>query len=644
MKYLPPRETPPLPDESWHEEETPIGEILGRAFGAIRRNLYFPIIFLIAGVGLAFLALQFITPKYSSSVSIRIERRSPLRDSSDMDYSRYGDRGYLQGEVMWFTYRPVIEEMLSRVGLVEALRSPQDQQELIREFQEKRIQVEPFRGANVLKVTSSWNTARKAREIVSTLADVFIERYEKYNQDELDRQTLFLSRQVKDLKARIEEKEAGLSEFQKTTRLLSTEEGLKSLNESLTTLEIELGKAEFELKNLIYNKELLKTQIDNLGQSAPVGPVLVSHLLTPASPLYDKMVQAEALEKSIQLLKQEEEQTEGQTGFGSASPVNESLRVSLVQPSPLRRQLEDVMALEKELHTLQLRYMPKHDSVILATEKLDDASRTARSMIVSLDRAGGSLFDQWGPSILLSKAATWAPGLGVERQKLPRMEEKLKTLSQDIRQMIRQFDPAGVPIFDTFGAGYMLAQAVTWQGMGKHTTEQGERLKDNLRTLEFNEESLNNRIAGLREEIRKTQQRFDDLPASQAILEGKVREIKVLEDLYVMLEQRLSTAMIEARANMWQVEIVDPPAEPTDPDFPKPALFLAGGLILGLLLGCGIPILVELLADRILSPEDVERQLGIPVLAKLPELGSHNAPALGWTERLKSIGYKKGTS
>lgn len=644
MKYLSQRDNSPQPEDSWQGEETPLGEILGRAFGAIRRSLYFPIIFLIAGVGLAFLAIKVIQPKYSSTVSIRIERRSPLRDLADSDFSRYGDRGYLQGEVMWFSYRPVIEEMLSRAGLVEALRSPKDREELIREFQEARIQVEPFRGANVLKVTSSWNSPRKAREIVSTLADVFIERYEKYNQDELERQTSFLSRQVKDLKTRIEEKEAALSEFQKTTRLLSTEEGLKSLNESLTTLEIELGKAEFELKNLLYNKQLLKTQIDSLGQSAPVGPVLVNHLMTPASPLYDKMIQAEALEKSIQLLKQEEDLKDAQTGFGMPSPVNESLRISLVQPSPLRKQLEDVMALEKELHGLRLRYMPKHDSVILASEKLDDASRTARTMIVSLDSAGGALYDQWGPSILLSKAPTWAPGLGADRQKLPRMEEKLKTLSREIREMIRQFDPAGVEIFNTFGAGYMLSQSVTWQGMGKHTAEQGDRLKDNLRTLEFSEESLNNRISGLREEIRKTQQRFDDLPASQAILEGKVREIKVLEDLYVMLEQRLSTAMIEARANMWQVEIVDPPAEPTSPDFPKPALFLAAGFLVGLFLGCGIPVLLELLADRIMSPEDIERQLGIPVLAKLPELGSHDVPAIGWTERLKSIGYKKGTS
>jgi len=281
---------------------------------------------------------------------------------------------------MWFSYRPVIEEMIDRVGLTATLTGSVERRDLIREFQEKRIRVKPFKGASVIQVSCDWNNAEQAKDIVATLTDVFIQRYEDYNQNELDRQTSFLARQVDELKDRIKEKEASLSEFQKSARLLSTRDGLQSIDDSETTLELELSKAEYDLDTLNYQKKQLLLQLDSLGKTAPVNQALVGHLTTPTSPLYEKLKQAETLEKSLALLEQQESD-EG-TGrldplgreFGRPSPVNEAVRKSLVQNSPLRSQLLEVISLEKELRNLRLQYMDKHDSVIVAMDKLNDAS------------------------------------------------------------------------------------------------------------------------------------------------------------------------------------------------------------------------------------------------------------------------------
>lgn len=606
------------------EEETPTSEIVFRALKGLRKRFYFPIVFLVLCLAGTLIAMKVVEPRYSSRAMVRIEKRSPLQDESRLTKN---DPGYLEGEVMWFTYRPVIEEMIDRVGLASALVSREERQKLIKEFQEERIQVEPFKGASTIEVRAFWNNPRQAREIVSTLTEVFIERYETYNQTELERRTSFLARQVEDLKARIEEKEASLSEFQKTAKLLSTDDGLKSINESVTTLEVELGKAEFELDAIIYQKKQIQSQIENLGKSSPVSPALVNHLVTPTSPLYDKLQKAEALERSIALLEQQEQDEADGVGdglqdtFGQPSPVNEAVRKSLVQDSPLRSQLMEVIQLEKQLKNLHLQYKDKHTTVILAKDQLRDASESARSMLEALDPGAVKYFDEWGASVLLAQAETWAPGLGVETQKLPKYKERLEELSGEIRQLIGQIDPDGVEVYESFGAGYLLSQAINWQGQGVDTSIRLEDLTAQLRELEFTEKELRDRIAKLEESIEDTELQMDELPSNQAILDGKERELRVLENLYVVLQQRLSTATIEARANMWQVEVVDPPVMASDPDFPKPKKFLAMGGLMGLLLGIGLPLLIEFMDNRIQSPQDIEKKSGLPVLAKLPELG-----------------------
>ena len=629
MKQLPPAQE----YQRSVKQETPTSEFILRGVKGLKKRFYFPIVFLLLCVGGAFLALRMVEPKYSSSATVRIEKRSPLKDEDSKGRTR--DSGYLDGEVMWFSYRPVIEEMINRVGLLPSTASNEERRKLIKQFQEVRIQVKPFRGASVIQVSSFWNDPALAQQIVSTLTDVFIERYESYNQNELERRTSFLERQVEDLKLRIKEKEANLSEFQKTAKMLSTQDGLKALNDSVTTLELELGKAEFELNNIVYQKKQVQSLINGIGKIAPVNQALVNHLLTPTSPLYDRLKQADALEKSIALLEQQKrDEADGLTdtsgiAYGKPSPVNEAVRKNLVQNSPLRQQLLEIVSLEKELRNVRLQYQDSHTSVILAKDRLKEASESARNMLGALDPNGVQFFDEWGATVLLAQAETWAPGLGVETQKLPIYQERLNNLSEEIRQMIEQIDPAGVEVYKSFGAGYLLSQAISWQGQGADAARRLEDLNRQLKDLEYTEQAVTARMEGLKDNIQTTKLLLNDLPSNQAILDGKVRELRVLEDLYLQLEQRLATAAIEARANMWQVEVVDPPVMASAPDFPKPMMFMALGFLMGGLLGFGLPLLIEFTDTRIHSPEEIERRLGLPVLAKLPEMGTRHRELRG---------------
>ena len=63
--------------------------------------------------------------------------------------------------------------------------------------------------------------------------------------------------------------------------------------------------------------------------------------------------------------------------------------------------------------------------------------------------------------------------------------------------------------------------------------------------------------------------------------------------------------------------LASPALAPLKPAWPKPALNLAAALFMGVLLGAAAALLREFIQRRVLGREDVERELGLPVLAEL---------------------------
>lgn len=68
--------------------------------------------------------------------------------------------------------------------------------------------------------------------------------------------------------------------------------------------------------------------------------------------------------------------------------------------------------------------------------------------------------------------------------------------------------------------------------------------------------------------------------------------------------------------------------EPESPSQPKPGLYVALGLFVGLLLGLVLVIMIELFNPRFRSPQEVEEIMGLPVLAALPRIKGDKARAL----------------
>ncbi len=89
------------------------------------------------------------------------------------------------------------------------------------------------------------------------------------------------------------------------------------------------------------------------------------------------------------------------------------------------------------------------------------------------------------------------------------------------------------------------------------------------------------------------------------------------------------------------VRVLDRPLQPTAPILPRPALNLALGAALGLLVGLCFAVGRELLDRTVRDPEDVERELGIPSIGSLPDVASRVGLAALYYGRYSQEGDKK---
>jgi uncharacterized protein involved in exopolysaccharide biosynthesis len=97
--------------------------------------------------------------------------------------------------------------------------------------------------------------------------------------------------------------------------------------------------------------------------------------------------------------------------------------------------------------------------------------------------------------------------------------------------------------------------------------------------------------------------------------------LRLAVSAYGDLLDRLDGARIEletARAAFkYRYRVLDPVKVPKKPAKPNVPIFLVGGLILAALLGVAAAVLTDLGGGRVLEAWQVERQLGLPVLAAI---------------------------
>jgi tyrosine-protein kinase Etk/Wzc len=153
-----------------------------------------------------------------------------------------------------------------------------------------------------------------------------------------------------------------------------------------------------------------------------------------------------------------------------------------------------------------------------------------------------------------------------------------------------------------------------------------EGLRTHRATLEAQLAALKGREGALAQLLARRQEEVRAVPTDQTTMARKLREQRVQEQLYLMLLQRQYDLQIEKDSIPTVAALGPRAAVPITPSEPKRGLYVAIGLVCGLLLGLIAAGLVDQLDDTFGDDGEAERHLGVPVLGHVPIAAADDLP------------------
>jgi len=151
-----------------------------------------------------------------------------------------------------------------------------------------------------------------------------------------------------------------------------------------------------------------------------------------------------------------------------------------------------------------------------------------------------------------------------------------------------------------------------------------QQLRAKLKQDELNIVDLTKRQNQIQEQIRILQGRVQSSPMVEQQFKELTRNYQTALDMYNdLLKKRTNSAMatdLEHQQESETFRVLDSPSLPESPSFPKPWMFIGGGIGGGFALGLGIMYLLAMVDKTMYTEQDVEHCLKMPVLAMIQNI------------------------
>jgi len=147
---------------------------------------------------------------------------------------------------------------------------------------------------------------------------------------------------------------------------------------------------------------------------------------------------------------------------------------------------------------------------------------------------------------------------------------------------------------------------------------------ENLLLARSEVDGLEEEIKSLKQMVAELEHRVSGYGANEGEFSRLERDLKVKRELYDDLLLRRENARITSSLGIFEqdkrIKVIDRPFTPTAPDNPPSYLFFIAGLIGGILVGCGLALLLEISDTTLRRRDRLEALTGVPLLTRIPPL------------------------
>jgi polysaccharide chain length determinant protein (PEP-CTERM system associated) len=336
--------------------------------------------------------------------------------------------------------------------------------------------------------------------------------------------------------------------------------------------------------------------------------------------------------------------------------INENLRVREEQSlgttafleaeiQPMRRQLENVEQKIQEFRNMHMGELPEQLGINLRTldqlrvqlDKTKDSLRSTKDRLIILEsqmKANQNIIIEPSDSTVVGEESSEVMSITLLKQQLESLQAsytdrhpdviRLKNKIADLEAKLAsgEYKMASPEIFKLSPGRENAAAARFYENIMQKQNQQMVRhaeLKVKIKNLQLE-------IGEINVQIDEYQRRVENTPALEQELQSLNREYQEIKTSHNYLLSRKLEANIsvnmEKKQKGEQFEILDRAFEPRTPISPNLIIVFLLTVFLGVHLGGGLVFLKDFFDNSLKSSEDIERDLGISVLATIPKIRS----------------------
>lgn len=148
--------------------------------------------------------------------------------------------------------------------------------------------------------------------------------------------------------------------------------------------------------------------------------------------------------------------------------------------------------------------------------------------------------------------------------------------------------------------------------------------------------AIDKQIARLQAQMNENDRKIEALPETQQVILRLMRDVQVNTELYTTLLNDAQTLRVAKAGTVGNVRVIDEAVLPTAPIKPVKSLIVGVASLLGFIVGVAVVFIRKALRSGIEDPEQIEKQLNIPVYVTIP----HSDKQVKLAETLKKLGKK----